>query len=51
MGVPGDGGRREKVQLRLMGEEVCKEGEGRNNERERKRGKGGLQEWVRQRNV
>lgn len=55
MGVPGDGGRQEKVRLRLMGEEVCKEVEGWNNERERERKrrgwKGGLQEWVRQRNV
>lgn len=37
--VPGDGGRGEKVRLRLMGEEVCKQVEGRNNESERERGK------------
>lgn len=53
VGVLGDEGRGEKDQLRLMGEEVCEEVEGRNNERKRKRSGwiGGLQEWVRQKNV
>lgn len=37
VGVLGDGGRGEEVGLRLIGEEVCKEVEGRNNERERER--------------
>lgn len=34
VGVLGDGGRGEKVGPRFIGEEVCKEVEGRNNERE-----------------
>lgn len=46
VGTLGDGGRREKVRLRLMGEEVCEEVEGRDNESERERKrrgwKGGL---------
>lgn len=53
VGVLWDGGRGEKVWLRLIGKEICKEVERRNNEREReKRGwKRGLREKEKQRNV
>lgn len=53
VGVPEDGGRREKVLLRLMGEEVCKEAEEGNNEgRGRRRAtEEERREWARQRNV
>lgn len=48
VGVLGDGGRGEKVGLRFIGEEVCKEVEGRNNEREggRQIGEGEAEECV-----
>lgn len=63
VGVLWDGCRGEKVGLRFIWEEVCKEVEGRNNEKEHEREKerkrewkrrgwkGGLQERERQRNA